>query len=633
MALRNSKPLTFKAVGLSDTVDGTNTFPGAMQQLVNLIPAQDTASCWVPRPAAVQISAFPGFTTPGFVSASLVIGNIEYGMIASGLHAGKDQPYAYNLATSTFLTVSGITAANVPTSPATSGNWVPPIMAVVGTRIVVCHPGFPGGATKFGWFDISSFSYTGSTTTNGTTTLASAVNLLTSGVQPGQVITKADVPAGTTIVSIAVGGLSAIMSAAATGSTTSATTIAGGTAAAPQWGAGDTNIYNLPSVPVSVVQFNGRAYYAVGNGVAWSDSLLACNRTNADQAIVFGNGLPVTALGALPLSSPITGGIIQAVLAFQGISALQQITGDQATTNLAVNVLNVATGTLAPLSIAPTNFGLAFVSPEGLRVVTFAGQVSDPIGDSGKGVTIPFLYASYPSRICAAANADVLRISVQNGYLPSTPFQEYWYDVTRKIWSGPHNFPASLIQPWQGTFVVHPAGIPGTTWKSDVQASSATTYTENGVPLQFAHQTSLLPDNQEMHENALVESAAALAMPGGYTLTVTAVDENDNNLNTTTLQTSGSLTVWGAFTWGGTVWSGAQSALRQYRIPWTAPLVYKQASQILQGSCVPGLKIGNSYFRYQQLGYLLGTPYVYAPVPPSPFILDLSTLDSTDVLQ
>ena len=634
MALRNSQPLTFRAVGLSDAVDGTNAFPGAMQQLVNMIPAQDTQDCWVPRPAAVKLDSFASFTTPGFVSASLVVGNLEYGMISSGLHAGHDQPYVYNILTGTYLTVSGITAANTPASPATSGDWVPPIMAVVGTRIIVCHPGFPGGTIKFGWFDISSFSYTGSTTTNGTTTLTSASNLLQGGVQPGQTVTKADVPAGTTIVSIAANGLSAIMSAAATGGgTTSSTTIAGGTPTAPQWGAGDTNVFNLPSVPVSVVQFNGRAYFAVGNGVAWSDSLAPCNRTNANQAVTFANGLPTTALGALPLSSPITGGIVQAVVAFQGISALQQITGDQATSNLAVNVLNIATGTLAPLSITSTNLGLAFMSPEGLRVITFSGQVSDPIGDGGKGVAIPFLYALHPSRICAAATSDVIRISVDNGYPVVPAQQEYWYDLTRKIWSGPHSFPASLIQPWMNTFIVHPIGIVATTWQSDVQISATTTFTENGTQLQWAHQTVLLPDNQDMCENALIESTVALGLPGGYNLTVTAVDEAGNNLNTVSIQTVGTATIWDSFTWGAALWSGNFNAFQQYRIPWTAPLVYKQASQILQGASTAGVKIGNSYFKYQKLGYLIGALYVYAPVPPSPFILDESALDGPDVLQ
>jgi hypothetical protein len=211
MPIRNAKAVVFRPHGLSDAVDGTNAFSGALAIASNLIPSNDTADSWVPRPAAVQLSAFAGFTTPGFVSASLVVGDIEYGLIASGRNAGKDEPYAYNIRTGAFLTVTGILAANCPTSPPTSGAWTPPILAVVGNRVIVCHPGFAGGAVKFGWFDVSSFTATISTTTNSTTTLASATNMLQAGVQPGQTISKADVPAGTTVVSIATNGLSLVM--------------------------------------------------------------------------------------------------------------------------------------------------------------------------------------------------------------------------------------------------------------------------------------------------------------------------------------------------------------------------------------------------------------------------------------
>ena len=604
MALRRSQAITFKPKGLSDTVDATDAFAGAMTTLQNLIPANDTPNSFVPRPGAVSLSSFASFSSPGFVSASLVVGNLEYGMVASALNTGKDQPYVYNLLTNTFLTVNGITAANTPTSPASTGAWTPPIMAVVGTRIVVTHPGFPGGQYKFGWFDISSFSYTGSTTTNGTTTITSATNLITAGVQPGQTVTKADVPAGTTIVSIATNGLSAVMSAAATGSTSSSTTIAGGTATTPLWGAGDTNINNLPSVPVAVTQFNGRAYFACGSGVVYSDSLLPCNRTNATQALTFNNGLTVTALGALPLASPITGGIIQAIIAFQGVSALQQITGDQATSNLSVNVLNVSTGTLSPLSITNTNFGLAFMSPDGMRIVEFNANVSDPIGHTGDGVTLPFIYAVQPSRICAAATADVIRISTQNS-LHNNAYEEYWFDISLKVWTGPHTFPASLIQPWQNTFIMHPQGLSAGIWRSDAVPNSTTSYTENSIALSFTYQTSLMPDNAEMCENSMIETALALSLPGGYNLTVSTLDEYQNIIQTASLMVTGSATLWGGFNWGGADWSANAGTFRQYRVAWPAPIVFKQASLKMSGSCVAGVKLGNSYFRYEKLGYLL----------------------------
>lgn len=491
MALRQGKPITFRPTTLCDCVDGSNAPPGAMQQLIDLIPDPSTDKMWVPRPAALQNTGFvAGVSLNGFISALLVVGDTAYGMIAAtGGFAGKDIPFAYNLATSTVMTVQGPLSANLPTSPATSGPWTPPIMFQVGSRIIVTHPGFPGGATKFGWMDISGLSVnvTGNTTNTsavitgnpailglqpgllltGTgipaaTSIVSAANFVlteaaathsnttldglasTTGLAVGQVIAANPVlgiPAGTTIAALPGGGavtMSQAATATATGtvtftgatitmsrnatSTNSQETITatGGNPSLPLWGAGDTNINNLPSVPVGGAQFNGRAYFALGtNGIVFSDSLLPCQVSNnpAVQALTTNDGLAVTAIGPLMEYSSTTGGIVQALIAFQDAKKMQQITGDPTTSNLAINALPVATGTSAPLSITPTEYGLAFLSPQGLRIINFQGAVSAPIGDHGSGVTVPFIYSATPSRMVAAANSDTLRMSVNNGNL------------------------------------------------------------------------------------------------------------------------------------------------------------------------------------------------------------------------
>lgn len=604
MPIRRQQSLTFRPRGVCDTVDASNAQLGALSLAQNLIPAIDTMNCWVPRPAAVQLTNFPGFTTPGFISALLVVGNIAYGMLSTARNSGKDEPFSYNLLTGSFNTVAGVTSANVPTSPAYGGAWTPPIMAVIGTRIIVTHPGFPGGTKKFGWFDISGFTYTASGTTNGTTSLTFASTVLP-GVQPGHTITKTDVPAGTTVVSISTDGKTVTMSASATGSSSSSTTFAGGSTSAPLWGAGDTNINNLPSVPVAVTQFNGRAYFAVGASVVFSDSLNACNVTNATQAITFANGVPVTALAGLPLSSPITGGIVQAVIAFQGVTAMQQITGDTATSNLAVNILNVSTGTNAPLSIVATNFGLAFMSPDGMRVINFQAQVSDPIGEGGEGVCVPFVYSQYPSRIVAASTADVIRITTTSAAGITATDQEWWYDITRKIWAGPHTFIPSLIQAWGQSFVVAPKILAGQLWRADAIPGPSTTYTENSVQLQVNYQTALLPDNEQMAENCMIQTAIMAAIPSGSTLTATFNDESGAALQTATVTASGSLTDWGSFKWGSGIWTGNTVGLRQRAVPWPAPVVFKQGSLSILGTAYAGLKLGNNYFGYSPLGYML----------------------------
>jgi hypothetical protein len=47
--------------------------------------------------------------------------------------------------------------------------------------------------------------------------------------------------------------------------------------------------------------------------------------------------------------------------------------------------------------------------------LTMNAHVSPPIGDAGNGVTAAFVYALDPTRTCATANANVVRISVKNG--------------------------------------------------------------------------------------------------------------------------------------------------------------------------------------------------------------------------
>ena len=354
-----------------------------------------------------------------------------------------------------------------------------------------------------------------------------------------------------------------------------------GYAAEPLWGAGNTNVNPLPSPPVSVAQMAGSAFYAVGTAVVISDPLLPVQVTNANQVLTFQNGLPVTALGPLPLNS-LLGGIVQAIIAFQGVTTMQQITGSPATANLAVNQMNVPTGTLAPLSIVPMMAGLAFVSPEGLRIIDFLARVGDPVGDAGKGVAIPFVYALHPSRICAAATADVLRISVQNNTPaalmlapPPTapPFQEYWFDLTRKVWSGPHTFPASLIQAWRNTFVMTPIGVLGSVWQSDPKPMAGSLFVENGVPMPFAWTTVLLPDNELMAENFMVETMLAFAMAPTQEITITAVNDLGLTLGTVILAANPSL--FGQAVAGQAQFGGG-NILAQYPIPWADGLHFKQ---------------------------------------------------------
>jgi hypothetical protein len=632
MALRNAYRLRWQPRGLSDSLDGNNSPPGAMARLSNLIVDPRTDTSWVPRPAATLKTNFlrdptfwdqalwdvgfwdgqgSGIATSGsgFISGMLVVGDMVYGMVATGRNPGHDEPFAYNAHTGAFHTVAGVTAGNTPVSPPTDGDWTPPILAQVGTKVVVTHPGFPGGAIKFGWFDVSGFtssSLTGTTTVGSPILTAMSSSPILAGWTAGMSLTGAGIPAGTTIVSVTstTVTLSANATAAAAGV---AFTVAGGTVASPQWAAGDLSVFPLPSVPVSVVQFSGRAYYACGiNGVVFSDTLNATNRTNANQALLTGDGLPVTALGPLMLSTQVVGGIVQGIIAFQGNNKMQQITGDYATLNLAMNALPVATGTNAPLSIVPIPTGLAFISNHGLRVVATSGQVSPPIGDAGTGISQPFIYATTPTRICAAASADVLRISVRRGDLMDNPTQEFWYDLTRQVWNGPHTFPASLIQPWRDTFIMTPFGINAQLWQSDPNPSPTTTYVENGVQLRWQYQPVLLPDDQDMHMIAIIQSSITIAVATNQ-VNAQMIDDLGITRDTTMFPPDQGLpTLWDVGLWDVGIWDGQGAGIyRQRAMHWHVPLVAKQLTFRLSADSAAGLRVGNLSLRYQRLGYML----------------------------
>ena len=647
-----------------------------MTLLANLVPDPTTDHFFVPRAASMNLTAFGSFMTPTGVTAGLVVGDLFYGMVSTSRNAGKDEPFIYNLANNTFITVSGITNANTPTTPATTGDWNPPIMEVVGSRIIITHPGFGGVATGyyFGWFDISGFSDStlgdvasgsniitgnpniigvtpgmtvagtgitpGTTVTNtanvtftptGTTHSSTTIDSISdmTGIAVGQNISGSGIPAGTTISTVNVGGSSITISQAATsgasgvaltitgttitlsanGTATNtgvSLTIAGGTPSAPLWAAGNTLINPLASVPVFVKQFNNRAYYGVGNQAVFSDPLNPLQITNANQALTIGDTTPVTAMGTTPFNST-AGGIIQSLIVFKQ-NIMGQVQGDLALNNLTLNMMPFGIGTSAARSVINTPQGLAFVANDGLRFVDLVGNLTPPIGDHGQGIAYPFVAALHPSRICSAYNSDTLRISVQNGGAPSSPFQDWWFDMTRKIWTGPHTFPSNLCQPWRNTFVTVPQSSPAGLWQSNDVPSAGDSYTENGTPLAWDYQTVLLPDSQQMALNSVVESSIGLGFyTNGQILTFIAFDENNNTLSQVQINFTSNPTIWGSFTWGAAPWLGNFLSYKQHVIPWDQPLVANQMTIQVNGFSSAGLKIGNLFLRYKPLGYMVQT--------------------------
>lgn len=404
--------------------------------------------------------------------------------------------------------------------------------------------------------------------------------------------------------------------------------INGGTMNAPLWGAGDTAINHLPSNPVGVGQFNGRAYYACGtDGIPFSDAGFACLMTNANQALTTGDGLAVTAVAGLPLTSALTGGITQSLIVFEGATKMQEITGDYSTSSLAMNELNIPSGTLAPLTICPSTIGLVFMSPEGLRVINFQSQVSDPIGHHGSGVTAPFINALAPSRMAAAASVDTIRITVQPAQTLGQPYVEWWLNLSTRKWSGPHTLQTALMAPWTdpvsgvNTFVTTAADIPARIYRSNSYVSGTSSFTEDGQTLSWEYQTTLLPDNAQVVTNAVIETNLAMVLPASQAVIVTATSEDGVAIDRVSLPGNYVLPVWGGNPlWGSGQWYSVESFLHQFPVPWKRPLSFKQMQLAVSGSSFFGLTIGNLYLLIQPMRLVID------PYPPQILAITIPAL-------
>jgi hypothetical protein len=579
VSLRRSTPVAFHPRGLSDALDSSLVFSGAMAGLRDLIPDPSTRGLWQCRPAAILNANMAGvhgafsfgfssgfdsghpsiFPVPlGVVSALLIVGDTAYGMVGA---AGFDQPFAVNLKTGVFIPVTGI-ATNLPTTQLSSGDWVPPTMEVIGSTVLVTHPGFTGASNHwFGTIDIS-------------------------------------------------------------------------TPTAPVWAAGNitgTGGFAFSATtgpPVAVKAFNGRAYWAFNppsgpSATVFSDVLAPTVVTNsgAVQIITYDDNVPITALGALPLSNQL-GGIIQSLIVFKGVTNMYQITGDIALGpgpplgTLTKNSLNVATGTFAPNSLASTPKGLAFAAPDGIRIIDFNAQVSDPIGNEGMGKTLPFLFAVSPSRMAAAANGTIYRISVQDGSINGSPTVEYWLDFSRGgVWSGPHSLPGRVIKPYKNTFMTSPYAVStglatagpvssATLYASDYLQTLQSTFVENSAAMSFNWLSSLLPDTDQMSENAMIETTIYLGLQAGAAYTVQALNESSSVLGSVTLANIANPSIWGQFNWGQEAWGGLPSALFPQRLAWSKPVVFRRMAMNVMGPSSQQFRIGTMHLKYEQLGYL-----------------------------
>lgn len=549
MSLRNGTPVVWSPHGAMDTLDSSSSsVSGGMASLQNLIPDPSTRDLWQCRPAALVLVdlAGHGFSTPDFVSVTTMVGSRIYGMVSTSRFPGQDEPFCYDVAANQVVPIAGVTAANTPISPQQQGPWTPPVMVLVGTKIIVAHPGFTGAGNAF-------FGVIETLNPNALTWTA-------------QNVTPNPAETGTPVL--------------------------------------------LPCPPTWVANFGQRCYYLCnppgGQPAAiFSDILNAVQTTNGPTTpiLTFGDNVALTCAVGLALYNQL-GGIIQALMVFKGVSNIYQITGDASLGTLAVNSLNVATGTNSPNSVSTTTKGIVFIAPDGLRLIDFDARVSDPIGRAGEGITLPFYFSLVPSRVNASFSNGVFRVQVQNGAAPGSPQQEWWYDFVREVWSGPHTTNVSMIEPFNNTFLITIQGAGGKIFQSDVVQSGESAFVENGQQLTYNFQPSYLPDTDHMCECCIIESTVHAALTTNANIVCTAIDESGTVKDTVLITAGGKVTLWGQFNWGQAPWQGTPTPLAPRQHKWTKPLEFRRLSLAHAGMSAAGVKLGRIHFRYQMLGYL-----------------------------
>jgi len=155
MPLRKSEPYTFTPIGLTDSPDQTTSFPGACRMLQNLVVDRYNLHGWTSRPGVTVLKDITAAVGAGAViSVAMQIGSRVYGL--AGPSGGTDAPFCYDLGTAALVTVTVAVGTTLPNAVAITGDWTPPTMALVSTKLLVTHPNTTGLNVQGYYFDLSN---------------------------------------------------------------------------------------------------------------------------------------------------------------------------------------------------------------------------------------------------------------------------------------------------------------------------------------------------------------------------------------------------------------------------------------------------------------------------------------------
>jgi hypothetical protein len=573
MAISKSSSMRFTPRGLVDAFDATDKFPGACQALANLVFDPSNPELVITRPGVTQLCSFTagGFTNPGFISVHGAVGTRIYGMIATARNAGKDEPFCYDTGTGAFVTISGVTGANCPTSPTSSGDWVPPTIASVGTMILITHPGFSGSVgVFFGIIDVTNPAAPAWSCANTVTTLL-----------PG--------------VPVAVANF---------------------------------NNRAYFACPPAAGQPANHMYYT---DVLTNPPTI----TNATQFLVIGDANPVNALSGLPMQTTSSGilqtlTVFKNTQCWQvaGDTTTSNLSLNYISLTVGTNAPRSVVQSPYGIYFSSTG-GPYFIDLLGtLRGTTHSLQELEP------DIQAPFENAVSPTRWAGAYNSTIYRVCGSTVVQGRQSTNDYWFDEHRRRWNGPHSFAYDCASALSGYFVLSSVNNPGILIQSTPVQPLNFIDTDLGTSFNINLLSSTFPKVDWMAMKQVAESQIELASSECLVnFTLTAEDDQGNTLESAVIQVTTGGAVWDQFSWGdGTLWGCPQQVAwgsgikwgakpvgsgiiwgsgiarripHTYPVPWPAPLVFEKMQLQVTTGAAANVAVGTFYARYQRTGYMV----------------------------
>jgi hypothetical protein len=220
-------------------------------------------------------------------------------------------------------------------------------------------------------------------------------------------------------------------------------------------------------------------------------------------------------------------------------------------------------------------------------------------------IQAPFQAMVNPGRAAGAFSGSMWRVCIDTVRGGQFVTDDYWFDITRRRWSGPHSFSYDNICQTGNYFIISHRNVGAYLFASQYMPSGTTTYLDNGQPYSVVIQTASFPKTQNINEKQVIESTIELSSSAqNLTYTINAIDDMANVLDTTQISINTPVNVWGVGVWGGgQSYNYQYNAPATFTIPWTKPLIFKKMGLQIIASSTNNLSIGTFFAKYKDTGY------------------------------